>query len=100
MSYLELAAQLTFYTYLAISLVALILALWALVDSLTRGSEQFIRASVMEKPKWIMLNGAAVLGALFTAVFPGGLMLISLAALCIAGVYLAGPRREMNLYSN
>ena len=47
-----------------------------------------------------MLTGAAVLvGALGVFGPFGGMGMFGIIAVCIAAVYLAGPREQMNLYS-
>lgn len=91
------------WLYLALGLVGAVLEIWALADCATRGSDQFERAGQRPKTFWLILTVlAAVVGLMAVwsslALGAGGFGLLQIAALCVAGVYLAGPRSELKLF--
>ncbi len=98
-----LVATLENWLYIALSLVAVVLAIWAFGDCLTRGKEQFERAGQKSKVFWMLLTGVAafvgVVSMLGTIGSIGaGFGLFQIAALCVSAVYLAGPRGELKLF--
>lgn len=93
------------WLYIALSLVAVVLAVWAFGDCLTRGKEQFERAGQKTKTFWMLLTGvAAFVGVVSMAGSIGqlgaGFGLFQIAALCVSAVYLAGPRGELKLFGS
>jgi hypothetical protein len=93
------------WLYIALSLVSVVLQVWAVGDCLTRGKDQFERAGQRPKSFWMILTGiAAVVGLLTFAGSIGslgaGFGLFQIAALCVAAVYLAGPRSELKLFGS
>lgn len=93
------------WLYLALGVVGAVLEIWALVDCATRNSQQFERAGQRPKSFWLLLTGLAALIGLMTvwgslALGGGGFGLFQIAALCVAGVYLAGPRSELKLFGS
>ncbi|MGM7666309.1 DUF2516 family protein [Microbacterium sp. A93] len=91
------------WLYIALSLVAVVLAVWAFGDCLTRGKAQFERAGQKSKTFWLLLTGvAAFVGLVSMAGSIGqlgaGFGLFQIAALCVSAVYLAGPRGELKLF--
>lgn len=89
-----------YWLMFALGIVALALEVWAVVDAARRRPEDYLRAGIREKRFWLLLTGAAaVVGALGVFTGMGGLGMFGIIAVCIAGVYLAGPREQMNLYS-
>lgn len=88
-----------YWLMFALCVVALGLEVWALVDALRRRPEDFLRAGVREKRFWLLLTGgAAVVGVLGVLGPAGGMGMFGIVAVCVAAVYLAGPREQMNLY--
>lgn len=89
-----------YWLMFALGVVALALEVWAVVDAARRRPEDFLRAGIREKRFWLMLTGgAAVMGALGVFGPFGGMGMLGIIAVCVAAVYLAGPREQMNLYS-
>ncbi|MFC7401966.1 DUF2516 family protein [Citricoccus sp. GCM10030269] len=91
------------WLYIALSLVSVVLAVWALGDCLTRSKDQFERAGQRPKSFWLILTAVAAAVALLTLLsslnsLGAGFSLFQIAALCVAAVYLAGPRGEMKLF--
>ncbi|MCD1145874.1 DUF2516 family protein [Kocuria sp. LUK] len=83
---------------LVLAVVVAGLAVWALIDCLTRSPVQFQRAFKRTKGFWLALTaGAAVFSVL--GVLGGGSLLIALIAATIAGVYLADVRPAVSLES-
>lgn len=80
----------------ALALVAAGLAVWAVVDCLTKAPAQFQRAFKRTKGFWLALTGgAAVFSAL--GLLGGGSLLIALIVATVAGVYLADVRPAVGL---
>jgi Flp pilus assembly protein TadB len=97
---LAYAYMFEYWLMFALGLVALALEVWAFADALRRRPEDFLRAGIREKRFWLMLTGAALAVGLLSLLGPsGGFGMFGIIALCIAAVYLAGPREQMNLYS-
>jgi hypothetical protein len=91
------------WLYIALSVVAVVLEVWALGDCLTRPADHFERAGQKQKSFWLILTGVA--GVVGVLTFLGsisslgaGFGLFQIAALCVAAVYLAGPRTELKLF--
>lgn len=103
MDYLRLVVMFEHYLMVALFAVGFVLQLWAFFDAMTRSADAFLRAGLRQKSFWLMLTGAALgVGAFslyMSFLYGGGMQILGVAALCIAGVYLAGPRREMSMYS-
>lgn len=100
-----MVATIEHWLYLALGVVAAVLEIWALVDCATRGQQQFDRAGQRPKSFWLILTAlAAAVGAMTVwgslALGGGGFGILQVAALCVAGVYLAGPRSELKLFGN
>lgn len=94
------AAYVEYWLMLALGIVALALEVWAVVDAARRRPEDFLRAGIREKRFWLMLTGGATLIGVLGVLGPfGGLGVLGLLAVCVAALYLAGPREQMNLYS-
>lgn len=98
-----LALTVEHWLYLALGVVAAVLSLWALVDCAPRPAAAFERAGQRTKTFWLVLTAIAfavsALG-LWSALtsLGGGFGLLNIIALCVAAVYLAGPRSELKLY--
>lgn len=81
--------------YLMVGLVAFGLELWALVDCLRHKPSAFEAASKRTKTFWLALTGiSALIGGLtlWSGGAGGGLGLFGIAAVTVAGVYLADVR--------
>lgn len=89
------------YIGLAVSIIALVMGLWAFIDCLSRNEHQFMRAGIRQKKSfWLILTGVAAAVSLFSGMSGGsGMGIMAMAALCVSAVYLAGPRREMKMYA-
>lgn len=93
------------WLYIALSLVAVVLAVWAFGDCLVRGKDQFERAGQKTKTFWMLLTGVAAFVALVSMAgsvgsLGAGFSLFQIAALCVSAVYLAGPRGELKLFGS
>lgn len=83
------------------AVVSLVIQLWAFIDCLGRKSRDFLAVGRQSKNFWLLLTGiSAAVGTIMTALpllfyQVGTTGLLTLVALCVAAVYLAGPRREI-----
>lgn len=109
MAYFQFVLMLEGWINLALTVVGGVLALWAVIDCVGRGTEQFERAGIRAKSFWTILTViAAVIGGLGLwaslsflvqqGVATGQIGFLGIAALCVAAVYLAGPRRTLKIY--
>ncbi|MDY6055185.1 DUF2516 family protein [Micrococcus sp.] len=89
------AMTVEFWLFLLLKVVALGLEVWAVADAALRPAEAFVRAGERTKTFWLLLTGGALAVGLLTTRLIAGFDMFSLAALCVAAVYLAGPRERM-----
>ena len=79
-----------FYLMKALSIVAAVIAIMALVDAVRRPAANFVREGKRTKPFWMAMTGAAVLVCGLTALSAtGGGVVFQLLGACIACVYMA-----------
>ncbi len=78
------------YLMRALSIVAAVIAIVALVDAVRRPAANFVREGKRTKPFWMALTAAAMLVCGLTALSSsGGGGVLQLLGACIACVYLA-----------
>lgn len=78
------------YLMRALSIVAAIIAIMALIDAVRRPAANFVREGKRTKPFWMALTAAATLVCGLTALSSsGGGGFLQLIGACIACVYLA-----------
>jgi hypothetical protein len=84
----------TLFILLALGLVAWGIQLWALADSIRTPKEDFERVYKRTKGFWAGLTGISAVFGLFFVLSPGlgFLMLIDLAGVTVAAIYLADVR--------
>ena len=98
---MSLIASVQLLVYFALDLVVFGLAVWALVDALTRPSSAFVAAGQRSKGFWLAVTGAAT-AIMFTVVPPlgsGSLSLLALLSAVAAIVYLVDVRPAVRPYS-
>ena len=87
-------AQLQVWIVLGLSVVALGVELYALVDCLRRRSDAFVAAGKRTKQFWLLVTGVA---ALLGVVGLGrGLGILAIIAIVAAGVYLADVKPALD----
>ena len=86
-------ATLQGYIVLALSLVALGVEAYALVDCLRRRPDAFTAAGKRTKSFWLLVTGLAVL---LGVVALGGVGLLAIIAIVAAGVYLADVKPALD----
>ena len=87
-------AQLQSWIVLGLSVVALGVEVYALVDCVRRRSDAFVAAGKRTKPFWLLVTGVAeLLGVVAVGGFPGLLAIIAIVA---AGVYLADVKPALD----
>jgi len=86
-----------------LALVGAGMVIWAMADAARRPAGIFEAHTNQTKPTWLLILGAALifgLGSAALTIFMGGRMgLFGLAAIVAAGVYLAGPKRQFELWA-
>ncbi|MET1034671.1 DUF2516 family protein [Arthrobacter halodurans] len=85
-----------YYLFQALSLVALVLAVWAFVDSLRHPANNYLREGKRTKGFWMGLAGASAAVCVFSFFFGSGGGFLQLIAACIAAVYLADVRPNVS----
>jgi hypothetical protein len=86
-------AQLQHWIVLGLSVVALGVEVYALLDCLRRRPDAFTAAGKRTKSFWLLVTGLAVLIG-FVAL--GGLGLLAIVAIVAAGVYLADVKPALD----
>ena len=87
-------AQLQQWIILGLSVVALGVELYALVDCLRRRADAFTAAGKRTKQFWLLVTGvAALLGVIGLG---GGLGFLAIVAIVAAGVYLADVKPALD----
>lgn len=81
------------YIVLALSIAALGIEVYALVDCLRRRPDAFTAAGKRSKGFWLAVTGVAVL---LGVVALGGLGLLAIVAIVAAGVYLADVKPALD----
>ncbi len=84
------------FLYLALSLVALGIEVWAFADCARRNPATFEASFKRTKGFWMALTGGSVAGGLFTVLTGAGLGLLGIAAVIAASVYLADVKPAVN----
>ncbi|WP_309080823.1 DUF2516 family protein [Zhihengliuella sp.] len=86
-----LAYAIEHYLFLALGVVALVLAVWAFLDAVRRPAANFAREGKRTKGFWLALTAGSTLFCLLS-VYGGSAGLLQLIAACVAAVYLADVR--------
>ncbi len=89
-------ANAQYVVYLVLSIAALGVELWALVDCVRRRPDAFVAAGKRTKNFWMLVTGVAALVGFATAASPAALGLLGIAALIGAGVYLADVKPALD----
>ena len=86
-------AQLQYWIVLGLSVAALAVEVYALVDCLRRRPDAFTAAGKRTKSFWLLVTGLAVL---LVVVALGGVGLLAIIAIVAAGVYLADVKPALD----
>lgn len=104
MEFLQLVVMIEYGLQAGLAVVGAGMVIWAMVDAARRSSSAFENHTNQTKATWLLILGGALifgLGSAALTVFYGGRMgLFGLAAIVAAGVYLAGPKREFEMWSH
>jgi hypothetical protein len=85
-----------FYLFQALSLVALVLGVWAFVDALRHPAPNYLRENKRTKGFWMGMTGGAAVVCLFSFAVGGGAGFLQLIAACVSCVYLADVRPSIS----
>ncbi|HEY4535823.1 MAG TPA: DUF2516 family protein [Enteractinococcus sp.] len=103
MNLLRVVLMIEYGLQAGLALVGAGMVIWAMVDAVRRPASAFENHSKQTKSTWLLILGAALvfgLGSAAITVLVGGRMgLFGLASIVAAGVYLAGPKREFQMWS-
>ncbi|HMM96584.1 MAG: DUF2516 family protein [Micrococcales bacterium] len=89
-------ADAQYVVILVLSVVALGVELWALVDCVRRRADAFVAAGKRTKNFWLLVTGVAALLGFITVGNSRALGLLGIAAIIGAGVYLADVRPALD----
>lgn len=103
MDFLQMVLLIEYGLYAALALVGAGMVIWAMADAVRRPATTFENHSRQTKSTWLLILGAALIfglgSAALTVLYGGRIGLFGLAAIVAAGVYLAGPKREFQMWS-
>src|SRR5699024_4689998 len=103
MNFLRIVVMIEYGLQAGLALVGAGMVTWAMADAARRPAGIFDAHTNQTKPTWsLILGGAMNLGlgsAWLTMVWAGRMGLFGLAAIVAAGVYLAGPKRQFELWA-
>ena len=103
MDFLQMVLLIEYGLYAALALVGAGMVIWAMADAVRRPAKTFENHSRQTKSTWLLILGAALIfglgSAALTVLYGGRIGLFGLAAIVAAGVYLAGPKREFQMWS-
>lgn len=104
MDFLRLVVMIEYGLQAALALVGAGMVIWAMVDAARRPSTAFENHTNQTKSTWLLILGGALIfglgSASLTVLYGGRMGLFGLAAIVAAGVYLAGPKREFEMWSH
>jgi len=90
---MQILGQLQSWIVLALSVVALGVEAYAVVDCVRRRPDAFVAAGKRTKQFWLLVTGVAVL---FGFVALGGVGFLAIVAVIAAGVYLADVKPALD----
>ena len=103
MSLLRMVLMIEYGLQAGLALVGAGMVIWALFDAVRRPASAFQNHAKQPKSTWLLILIAALIfglgSASITVLYGGRLGLFGLAAIVAAGVYLAGPKREFQMWS-
>lgn len=80
------------------------MVIWAMADAVRRPGASFENHTNQTKATWLLILGAALIfglgSAALTVLYGGQIGLFGLASIVAAGVYLAGPKRQFQMWSS
>lgn len=90
--------------FAVLALIGAGMVIWAMADAVRRPASTFENHSRQTKSTWLLILGAALIfglgSAALTVLYGGRIGLFGLAAIVAAGIYLAGPKREFQMWSH
>lgn len=89
MNMMYMAYLIEHYMMIALSIVIIALAVWALIDCLRHGADRFAQEGKRTKGFWTGLTAASAAVSLLGIFSQGGIGFLQLIGACIACVYLA-----------
>lgn len=89
MQMMRLAVVIEHYLMIALSIVIVVLAVWALVDCLRHGADRFVQEGKKTKGFWTAMTVASAAVALLGMVSGSSIGFLQLIGASIACVYLA-----------
>ena len=103
MDLLRIVLMIEYGLQAGLALVGAGMVIWAMVDAVRRPASSFENHSKQTKSTWLLILGAALIfglgSASLTILYGGRMGLFGLASIVAAGVYLAGPKREFQMWS-
>ncbi|HIW45960.1 MAG TPA: DUF2516 family protein [Candidatus Yaniella excrementigallinarum] len=103
MDFLHIVVMIEYGLQAGLALVGAGMVIWAMADAARRPTTAFENHTNQTKATWLLILGGALifgLGSAALTVFYGGQMgLFGLASIIAAGVYLAGPKRQFEIWT-
>lgn len=103
MNFLQLVGMIEYGLQAALALVGAGMVIWAMADAARRPAGVFEAHTNQTKSTWLLILGAALIfglgSAAMTVMLRTAMGLFGLASIVAAGVYLAGPKRQFELWT-
>lgn len=103
MEFLRVVLMIEYGLQAALALVGAGMVVWAMADAVRRPASAFENHTRQTKSTWLLILGVAlifgIVSAIFAVVAGARVGIFGLAAIVAAGVYLAGPKREFQMWS-
>ncbi len=86
------------YLFVALSMAAFVVEVWAFVDAIIRPQAAFTAAGKLTKTKWLLITGVAAVLGMAGAAAGNVTGILSVIAFVAAAVYLADVRPAVRQY--
>src|SRR5699024_4883773 len=104
MDFLHMVVMIEYGLQAGLALVGAGMVIWAMADAARRPTTAFENHTNQTKATWLLILGGALifgLGSAALTVFYGGQIgLFGLASIIAAGVYLAGAKRQFDMWTS
>src|SRR5699024_6133207 len=103
MDFLHIVVMIEYGLQAGLALAGAGMVIWAMADAARRPTTAFANHTHQTKATWLLILGGALIfgrgSAALTVLYGGQMGLFALASIIAAGVYLAGPKRQFEIWT-